>query len=297
MLTTPKKYPNQVDWADYKTMPDYREGWRDPHKSGIVELGRALDVTTYIPGLNQVSNAWHDAEQEGTTAGNRILSPVVGFLQDGQDKMLPYHKELHHAVGLDGIDRFIREKPVDAAGIAAATYFTAGAASGAASPAGGAGMSAGQTAAAANAITPALQSGAYGVSAAAAPGTAGSAMGAAITPAFESAAGAALAPTAFTYGGLGATGYAAGVNALTPSAAGYGSLLSGAKNAYNKFNTVDSYRSNIKRFADQQGPTDQERYNAQAAAIGDRILNAGNNPTSTRDKIKSQIMMNRWGMR
>lgn len=283
MLTKPQRYPNQVDWGDYKTMPDYREGWSNPHSSPVTDIHRALSPDTYAPGfLGELANGRLDVEQQRHETANQVLSPIVGFLQDGQDKVLPYHKQFHHWVGLDGIDRFIREKPADAAAIAAATYFTAGAAGSladsgtagatASADAGSTGLTASQTAQAANAITPAFESGSYSVAASSVP----TAAEAAITPAFESSL---LAPT---------------TAAATPTS----SWFSTAKNAFGKFNSVDSYRSNIQRFANNQGPTERERSNAQAAAIGDRILNAGNHaPDTTRSKIASQIVMNRWGMR
>ncbi|MCK9622151.1 MAG: hypothetical protein M0R47_16645 [Methylobacter sp.] len=290
-------YNGQIDWGDWQQMPDYRAGWRDKHKSGIADLGRALDVTTYIPGLNTVSDFAHEGTGQAMTAANQVLSPVVKAVH--KYTLPDYQLNKGNAIG--DIHRFSEEKPADALAIAAATYFTAGAASGLASGGGGgaaAGGMAGSTAAGSAAITPTFASGAAGAGGAVTAGAGASA----ITPAFT-AAGLSIAPEAAAAGGLGAAGTAAANSLLTPAFASWGGtgagggLLSQAKNAYNTLNKYDAYRSNLQRFAGNNGPTERDRANAQSAALADRILNAGNTPQTARQRITNRLMINKYGVR
>lgn len=293
----------QVDWGDWQQMPDYRAGWKDKHKSGITELGRALDVTTYIPGLNKVSDFIHEGTGRVVSAGNEYLSPVVKAIH--KYTLPDYQLNKNNFIG--DIHRFSEEKPIDALGVAAATYFTAGAATGAASGAasgagaasgGAGGLGAAGTTAAGTAITPTFASGAAGAGGAVTAGAGASA----ITPAFT-AAGLSLAPEAAAAGGLGAAGTAAANSMLTPAFASWGTgatgggLLSSVKDAYNTINKADSYRSNLQRFANNNGPTDRQRYNAQAGQMADRILNAGSQPQTARQRVATQLMTNKYGMR
>lgn len=301
-------YNGQIDYADWQNMPDYRQGWQNKHKSGIASLGRTFDVTTYIPGANKVSDFMHEGTQRGMTAANTYISPVVKTVNQGLDVIDPTAKWLKDNTVLGDVNRFVEEKPADALAIAAATYFTAGAASNALGGAGAAG----------SAAAPAASGGAgaaggmAGAAGGAASGTAGiSALGsAAITPAFESAAGSALTSSALSgaaatgYGGLGAAGTAAGTSLLTPAfastgaAASEGGLLSSLKNTYGKVSKYKDYYDNVKTVADaNRQPTDRQRYNAQAGAMAERILNNGQAQNDYRQRVANQLMINRFGAR
>lgn len=291
-----------INWGDYQKMPDYREGWRDPHASGIGGLLKTLDVGSYIPGLKEVHNRVDDATTQNLTEANRALSPVVKGINQGLDVIDPTAKWLKKNTYLGDINNFVEEKPADALAVAAATYFSAGAATEAAA-------GAGATAAPAASGGAGATGGMAGASSTAASGTAGiSALGSeAITPALSSTAGAQISNAAAAgaaatgYGGLGAAGTAAGSAMLTPAFASLGTgaagsgLLNSAKNIYSKFNKYDQYRSNISKFAGNQH-SERDRMNAQAGALADRILNEYQ-PTDYRQKIANQIMMNRYGMR
>jgi hypothetical protein len=150
-----------INWGDWQQMPDYRQFIdQNKHKSVVGQLARTFDPMTYIPGVNQVANPIHDAGSAGITAANKALSPVVGAAQKFTEFTTPGLKQLQDAVPVTkDIDRFVRNKPLDAAAIAAATYFSGGAASGLL---GGSGAGAGSSlGAAGGAAAGALQSGTF----------------------------------------------------------------------------------------------------------------------------------------
>lgn len=300
-------YTGQINWGNWQELPDYRAGWKDKHKSSISGIAKALDVTTYIPGANKVSDFVHEGADRVLTTGNQVLSPIVKFATDGSNKITGGgERKINSALGLEGAYDFIREKPVDALAVAAATYFTGGALGGAA--AGGGGSAAGGaaaggtgtlgaagTTAAGTAITPAFASTATGAGV-----TAGAGAGA-ITPAFA-ASGLSIAPAAAS-GGLGAAGTAAANSLLTPAFASYGGasagggLLSSAKNLYGKFSSGKNYLDNIKTVADSdKSPTDRDIYNMQATDLAERIRNSYQ-PQEYKKKVAKQIMFNKFGGR
>lgn len=285
-----------IDYGDWRNLPDYRDGWVDKHKSGIGGMLASMDVGSYIPGLNVLHNAVNNATTDNLTGANTVLSPIVKGINQGLDYIDPLAKAIKKNTYAGEINDFVENKPADALAVVAATYFSGGALSGAATG-GGAGAStgigAGATTAGSAAITPTFASGAGATAA----GTTAAAGAGAITPAFASS-GLSIAPAAVS-GGLGAAGTAAANSLLTPAFASFGGasgggLISGLKNAYNKFNSVDKYRGNIDRFAKNQ-PNERDRMNAQAGALADKILNDQSN--DYRSKVANQLMINRFGMR
>ena len=285
-----------IDFGDFWQMPDYRQGMGNKNASGIARLGQMLDPMTYVPGINQTVNPIHEAGIQVADAGNRMLSPVVGAAQKFTEATTPGMRQFQNAVPITkDIDRFVRDKPVDAAAIAAATFFTAGAATPALSGAGGAG---------------AVGAGTGGTLGAAGAGAATSAL----TPAFTSAAGTAAgaAPSALTtaagaggagLGTLGSAGTAAGISALTPAfegagiAAGTGAASSAGSNLLNSFNNLikplrtakntfdrfgGDYVRNLKNFAepDQEG----QRQYKMAEQLAERIMNDKTQPDFSRFK-------------
>jgi hypothetical protein len=249
---------------------------------------------TYIPGIREVANPIHDVATAGISLGNQVLSPIVKTVNKGLETITPGVKWLHENTALGGINEFIENKPLDALGIAAATYFSGGAASKALGGGASTGIGAGSSAVGSSAITPTFASGAGATAA----GTTAGAGASAITPAFASS-GLSIAPAAAS-GGLGAAGTAAANSLLTPAFASWGGasgagLLSGVKGAYNKFNQVDKYRQNLDRFAKNE-PNERDRMNNQAGQLAERIIQQEQVP-DIRSKIANQIMFNRFGMR
>jgi len=266
-----------INWGDYQNMPDYREGWQDPHQSGVARMGRALDPTTYIPGLNQISNPIHSMAESTADASNAALSPVMKGLDKFTETTTPGLKQLRSSVpGMEGITNFVNNKPVDAAAIAAASFFSGGAAAKAFPALGGAGVgtsAAGAplgeagTAAATNALTPAAFT--TGGSAFAAPVSplmsAGTTAGMnALTPAGYTAGASALSAPIQGAGLLGTTGTQAGLAALTPSFMGQGAsggVLEAIKPYAQKAMQVKDQYSTLKNY----GMPDQDR------AMNDRM--------------------------
>lgn len=153
-----------INWGDYRQMPDYRQ-FIDPnkHKSPVAQIARALDPTTSIPGVQAIANPIHDAATAGIESGNKALSPLVGAAQKFTEATTPGLKQVQNAIPFTkDVDRFVRDKPLDAAGIAAATYFSGGAAGGMFGGGAGAGGAAGTGAmgAAGGSAASALQGGA-----------------------------------------------------------------------------------------------------------------------------------------
>lgn len=287
-----------IDWSDWQQMPDYRKENR--HSSVIGELARTFDPMTYIPGVKEVANPIHDVATQGITLGNQLISPVIGKAVEFTNATNPLAKFLDEQTQVGGVTEFIKNKPLDAAGIVAGTFFSGGALGGAmggggalggatgaasaapaASTVGGAGGTAALQAASANAITPAL----------AAPVTAGSTTGSllsanAISPALASGTYGGAAG-ASGLGTLGTAGTAA-ANSMLPST--YGALVASqpslwtqAKGLYDKFNSVDKYRSNLSKFSQNKDDPNRE-----ADAIAQRII------SDPQDEIIKQIVMNRF---
>jgi hypothetical protein len=296
-----------INWGDYQQMPDYRAGWIDKNRNAFGGLLRTFDPMTYVPGLNAPANAAHDIGGNFVSGVNRILSPVVGAAQDFTQATTPGMKQVQQATGMEGIDRFVRDKPFDAAALAAASFFTGGAAAealgpsaAAAAPAasGGAGAMGGMSSASAAgsaAITPAFQSGAVagsGLGAGAAGSTTGSLVGASsITPALSSGAygGMAGAAGAST---LGTAGTAAATGLLTPSmnTLGTGTGLMGSLKPYTDgANTADRFRRNFNNVS--QPNQDEARLRKQQNALAQRIIDDPQ-PKRNVKRISDQIMMN-----
>jgi hypothetical protein len=277
-----------IDFGDFWQMPDYRQGMGNKNASGIARLARTLDPMTYIPGIKEVANPIHNLAEQGADFGNQVLSPVVGAAQKFTELTTPGLKQVQNAVPfVKDIDRFVRDKPVDAAAIAAATFFTAGAATPALTGAGtGGALGAAGSSAATSALTPAFTSAA---------GTAAGAAPSALTTA-AGAGGAGL-------GTLGSAGTAAGLSALTPAfqgaglAAGTGAAGSAGSNMLSSFNnlikplktaknTIDrfggDYVKNLKNFAepDREG----ERQYKLAEQLAERVINDKTQPDFSRFK-------------
>lgn len=264
-----------INWGDFWQMPDYRQ-FQQPNKnrSIVAELGRTLDPMTHIPGIKEIANPIHDAAQWGADTGNRLLSPVVGAANQVTDFITPGLKQLRRAVPmLENVHQFVQNKPVDAAAIAAATYFSGGAAAKAFAPAmGGAGaggtgtaaapLGAANTAAASNAITP---------------------------TAFTQGAGAfttqAAAPA--SYGALGATGTQAGMAMLTPKLST--GLLGTLKPIVSKLATGKQYFDNLSSFANAQ-PNMGDPMQQANMQLAERIRNDQMNPEIDPRRAQRQRM-------
>lgn len=306
-------YTGQVNWSDWQQMPDYRSGWRDKNKSSIGSIITYLDPHTslgYMPVFKNVDflRQGSDFSMKGNealwTGANRVLEPILTAESKILGKYDPVRYSLSKAFPEQhaNVTNWVNTHGADAAAIAAATYFTAGAAGAAVGSAAGGGAAA--TGAGGAAAGSALGGGA------AASGTGAiSALGsAAITPAFSSTVGAGLSSSAAAgaaglgYGGLGAAGTAAGLSAITPALASLGTagsslgLLGSLKAAYGTVKPYTSMASNIKSFADaNKAPTDRERYASQAGAMAERVLQAGEE--TARQRIAKQLVINKFGMR
>jgi len=299
-----------INWGDYQNMPDYREGWQDPHQSGVARIGRALDPTTYIPGLNQISNPIHTMAEGAADTSNAALSPVMKAADRFTEKTTPGLKQLRSSVpGMEGITNFVNNKPVDAAAIAAATFFSGGAAAnalGGAGAAGGVGTSAAGaplgsagTAAATNALTPAAftAAGGAGGSAFAAPASsllsAGQAAGmSALTPAGYASGASALSAPISGAGLLGTTGTQAGLAALTPSFMGQGAssgVLEAIKPYAQKAMQVKDQYSTLKNY----GMPDQNKVmnDRMQRDLAERIKN--DDPNQSPHRAQDAIAKNK----
>jgi hypothetical protein len=267
---------------------------------------------TYVPGLNAVANPVHDMGDAAVTGINTALSPIVTGVNSALKTVTPGVQYLEDNTALGGINNFVENKPADALALAAATFFSAGAAGeamgagAAATPAAadGAGATAAGGlnsfgAAGSSAITPALESGAVsgGAGAGAAGSTTGSLAGAgSITPAFGSGSVGGITGTAGT-GTLGTAGTAAGGGMITPafeSLGGAPSFLSRLKPLIDNAKTANSYRSNFNNFSVPN--TDRINANDQADRLTRSILDSGETPSTT-GRIANQIVMNRFGVR
>ena len=284
-----------MDYGQWYNTPDYREGWQDPHASGIARLTKALDPATMIPGWGQaVAQPMHDLAIQGADIGNRALSPIVGGAQDFTNVITPGLKQAEKSTGMSGIQNFIRNKPVDAAAIAAATFFSGGGATSglsgapAASTTGGAGGLYSAGAAGTEAITPAFESGAAsGLGTGTTAGTTtGSLAGAnAITPTFASGSYPGIAG-ASAPGMLGTAGTAAANSALTPSFMGSGSALG---NTFNTLKTANNYRKNLSNFSTKDNSNEVRQQNDNA--VVENMLNNNEVPKFKLRKIIDQLAM------
>jgi len=271
-------------------MPDYRQFIApDKHSSPVAKIARALDPMTSIPGLNKVPNKIHDAATAGIEGGNRALSPAIGAIQEGVEFTTPGLKQLKQKVPIiEDIDRFIRDKPVDAAGIAAASFFSGGAAGGAAAGGAGTGAGAGAAGAAGAGASSPLIAGAAGTTSAlsqALPAAAGAGLGA-------GAASPLVAGAAGTTSALGS-----GLASLT---AGNPGLLASLKAAiapaqpYIKAGLkAKDIAGNLSNFA---GPDlEKEGQRKQALMMAERIRNDQNNPelpnTALERQKRRQLML------
>jgi hypothetical protein len=304
-----------INFGDWQNMPDYREGWRDKNKNAFGSMLRAADPMTYVPGLGAPANMAHDIGGEFVTGANRVLSPIVKGTNQVLEATTPGVKQLHEAVPMLGnINRFVEDKPFDAAALMAATFFTGGAAANAlgsaaaAAPAasGGAGAMGGMASAGTTgtaAITPALSVTAAGTGAGAGAGAAGSTTGAlipasAISPAMASGAYGGISGAAGT-GTLGTAGTAAATSALTPSfmtmgGAGYGAIEK-ARSFMGKAQDAQRYQKSFSNVVEPD--TDKLNANRQANGLAQKILDSNSVPTTNIKRIADRISMNRWGQR
>jgi len=302
---------NYGDWRETEKLAG-SNAWQNPHSNAFGGMLRALDPMTYVPGVGSVSNAVHDVGGEVVTGLNTALSPIVKGTNDVLKTVSPGVQYLEDHTMMGGINRFVENKPADALALAAATFFSAGAASSAmgagataAAPAasggaGAAGGMAGYGAAGSAALTPALSSGAVagsGMGAGVAGSTTGSLVGAsAITPALSSGAYGGIAG-ASGLGTLGTAGTAAATSALTPALTSLGtgaSFMSKLKPMIDKAKTANSYKNS---FSNQAMP-DRDRINANAQAdnLARAIVGSDSEP-AVKNRITNQIVMNRFGMR
>ena len=320
MPPTQKNYGyNPVNWGNWQSLPDYREGWQDKNKSAI---GRILKMDP-TSKWNPVSKTLHEGEDRILTGVNRVLAPVLQFESQTVGQADPIRQTLSkiapetHKQYQD----WWNNHGADVAGIAALTYFSGGAAAGALGSSGGGAAAGGATAASAApaasgaagaaggagaigaagsaAITPAFASGAAGAGAGAgvAGSTTGSLIGAsALTPAFASGAIPGITGAA-GLGTLGTAGTSAATAALTPGFASLGSVApSFASKAYNFGKQANEYRGNIEKLrGTETGPTDQQRSYKAANDLAFRILKSGEKApnTSTAKKITNELFNRR----
>lgn len=301
---------NQINWGQWQSMPDYREGWKDKNKSSIVGIIRALDLTQKIPGIGEVSKTIHEGEDRVMTGLNRALAPLLKFESETVGQADPIRQTLSK-VAPETHKRYQdwwNNHGADVAAIAALTYVTGGAGAKAAAGAGsGTGAATGATAA------PAASGGAT-----ASGGLAGSTAAAtqAISPVLASLGGGTAAPASIgsvTGGGLasaaapgtlGAAGTSAAMNALTPAFATFGAATpSTAQGIFNAAKQGNAYRSNISKVqATDTGPTDEQRNRAMKESLAQQILKSGERkPEDQKDKkiknMANNIMMNRFNQR
>lgn len=287
-----------INYGDWRNLPDYRDGWQDKNSSPIGQIARVLDPTTYIPGLNKISEPVHNLATKGIEAGNRVLSPVVQVAHKITDTITPGLTQARKAIPmLDSVNRFTENKPVDALGIAAATYFSGGAAGGLFGGGAGAGtasaaapLGAAGTQAATSAITPAALT--AGETALASAPAASSGLGFAGTQAGLSALTPAsmAAPEAAGAGSLlGATGTQAALSSLTP---GSGGFLSSLKPAFEAARTGKRYADNINRFASPDNDNNYAAENSLAA----QIINDKPEPAKVKKRVINEIMKNKYGL-
>lgn len=300
---------NQINWGQWQSMPDYRDGWKDKNKSSIVGLIRSLDLTQQIPGIGEVSKTVHEGEDRILTGVNRVLAPILSFESETGGQADPIRQTLSkiapekHKQYQD----WWNNHGGDIAAVAALTYLTAGAGTAAATGGGGGGATAataapaastvgsggglaGSTAAAVNAITPSTFSALSGVGGGAA---AGGGVGGSVT-------GGGLASAAAP-GTLGAAGTSAAVNALTPAFATFGATTPSTASAiYNAAKQGNAYRSNISKLqSTDTGPTDEQRSRGMAESLAQQILKSGERkPEDYKIKrMANNIMMNRFNQR
>jgi len=296
---------NQVNWGQWQSMPDYREGWKDKNKSSIVGLIRSLDLTQKIPGIGEVSKTVHEGEDRVLSGVNRVLAPILSFESETGGQADPIRQTLSK-VSPETHKRYQdwwNNHGGDIAAVAALTYLTAGAGTAAATSGGGgaatgataapaasggataSGGLAGSTAAATQAITPSLASLGAGT---AAPASVGSVTGGGLA--------SAAAP-----GTLGAAGTSAAINALTPAFATFGATTpSTASSIYNAAKQGNAYRSNISKLqSTDTGPTEEQRSRGMAESLAQQILKSGERkPEDYKIKrMANNIMMNRFNKR
>lgn len=293
-----------INYGDWQNMPDYRQGWVDKHKNAFGDLLRAADPMTYVPGISSVANPIHDMGDAAVTGINTALSPVISSTNKVLKTITPGVQYMEDNIPMMGnINRFIENKPFDAAALAAATFFSGGAAaggmSGAPAASGGAGAMGGMAssgAAGSAAITPSFMSGAAaggGMGAGAAGSTTGALVGAnAITPALASGTYGGMAGTA-GLGTLGTAGTASGMGAMTPSFMGGAGFMDKARSFMGKANEADKYRRNFSNY----GMPDNKDDNRQANALAQKILDSNSVPTTNIKRMADRISMNRWRTR
>jgi len=295
---------NQINWGQWQSMPDYREGLKDKNKSAIVGVIRALDLTQNVPVIGEASKFIHEGEDRVITGVNRALAPILKFESETGGQADPIRQTLSK-IAPEQHKRYQdwwNNHGADIAAIAAITYATAGAgtsaaagggggtasttAAPAASTVGGGGGLAGSTTAAVNAITPSTFSALSGIGGGAAGGTTAG-----------SVTGGGLASAAGT-GTLGAAGTSAAMNALTPAFATFGATTpSTASGVLNAIKQGNNYRSNINtlRGSSDTGLDDQQRNRVMAESLAQQILKSGEKQEQPKIKrMAANIMMNRF---
>jgi len=225
----------------------------NPHESQVTGIAKAFDPTSYILPDEMTGHAYAPQIMEGI---NTTFSPITGFVEDTLNFTTPGKQWLEGQVPILGQwSDTMRNRPGDAAAIAASMY-GAGAAAGAMGGAGATGAGTGGTlgsagsTAATSAITPTFSSGA-GMAASAAPS------------ALQLSAGAG----GTGIGTLGSAGTTAALNGLTPAfasqgaASGTGSYLGQlydrAKDLYGQGKEIKGYYDRTKQVYDLLNPDQQ----------------------------------------
>ena len=201
-------------WGDWRKMPDYREGWSDPNSSAI---GGLIGNTFGVDQNNPVTGELFVLNRV-LSGANQILAPVLKAESEGPGQADPIRQTLSQVAPETHkqYQDWWNNHGGDVAAIAAATYFTGGAA--------GAALQSGEGAAGA---------GGAGAAAAAAPAASGGA-GAAGGTAGLSAAGAAAITPELAYAGGAAGGLAgAGGGAAAGGLAGAAGSTTGSLLAAN----------------------------------------------------------------
>lgn len=268
-------------------------GGGNSHKSNIAGLGEMFDPMSWI--LPDEINP-HTYAKPIANWSNEALSKVAKPINQFHTAITPGKQWIDDNVGIaKAWNQTVENRPVDALAVAAATFFSGGAAAGAG--AGGAGATGAGLGTAGNAAANAALAGGSATGAGAATGaglgtlgSAGTAYGSAMLGGAGSA-GAAGAATAAGggLGGLGAAGTTAGLAALTPTftSAGtaaltnagmsgvqpagsdsyFGQMLDKGREYYDQFKVYKDYYDQARTVYDSVMPQQQQLDNYQQQGL------------------------------
>lgn len=271
-------------------------GGGNSHTSNIGHLPERFDPMMWVAEKTGAPKWIAPSYQSGWLAdkGNKYLSPITKPINQFHVKYDPVNHYLDKNVGLwHQWNQTVENRPTDAAGIAAAIFFTGGAAAGAAG--GGAAAGAGAAAGEAGAATTGAALAAPAASSIGGIGGMSAGMGAsAITPTFASGLGAVGASEAGAIGGgslLGAAGTgtlgAAGTAALGTSVGGTPLIMGGAgigAGSSGFFSNPDNIQMMMKmgnQAKDQLSP--QQQSNGAPASQIPQVGSSATNPLNTND--------------